>query len=147
MTTIVSGGVDAVDAPSLSGALDDLSLSELFELLTATSSTGVLDFGDPVGATLWVSEGRISYGTSPGSPSVRDLLVRQGIATEAQFDGAVASTSPTQALHDSLVHLFDVDAAPVLLVIQYLGLLALMAALSYGLSFAWGKLHLRRILG
>lgn len=113
MTTIVSTDVDADEPPSLSGALDDLSLSELFELLTATGLTGVLDFGEPVGATLWVSEGLISYGTSPGAPTPRDLLVRQGIATESQFDGAVASTSPSQALHDSLVHLFDVDAARI----------------------------------
>ena len=110
MTTIVSAEVDANEPPSLSGALDDLSLSELFELLTATGSTGTLEFGEPVGATLWVSEGRISYGTSPGAPSVRDLLVRQGITTESQFDGAVASTSPSQALHDSLVDLFGVEA-------------------------------------
>jgi hypothetical protein len=113
VTTFVSTDVDADDPPSLTGALDDLSLSELFELLTATNSTGVLDFGAPVGATLWVSDGRISYGTSPGSPTPRDLLVRQGIATESQFDGAVASTSATQALHDSLVDLFGVDAARI----------------------------------
>ena len=109
----MSTDVGAAEPPSLTGALDDLSLSELFELLTATGSTGILDFGEPVGATLWVSEGRISYGTSPGAPSVRDLLVRQGIATEAQFDGAVASTSPTQALHDSLVDLFGIEAARI----------------------------------
>lgn len=104
---------DAESAPSLSGALDDFSLAELFELLTATTSTGVLDFGDPVGATLWVTDGTISYGTSPGAPTPRDLLVRQGIATEDQFDGAVASTSATQALHDSLVDLFGVPAARI----------------------------------
>ncbi|WP_281389125.1 acyltransferase [Brevibacterium renqingii] len=43
--------------------------------------------------------------------------------------------------------LFDVEAGPALLVVQYLGLLAAMAAASYALSFAWGRLRLRRILG
>lgn len=97
----------------LSGSLEDLALDELFQLLTATSSSGVLTFGDPVGATLWVHEGRICYGTSPGAPTPRDLLVRQGITTEEHYDGAVASTSATQALHESLVDLFDVDAARI----------------------------------
>ncbi len=31
-------------------------------------------------------------------------------------------------------HLYDVEAGPLLLVVQYLGLLALMAAVSYALS-------------
>lgn len=100
-------------ASDLTGSLDDLSLDELFQLLTATTSSGVIEFGDPVGATLWVHEGRISYGTSPGTPTSRDLLVRQGITTEEHFDGAVAATSPTQALHESLVDLFEVDAARI----------------------------------
>ncbi len=44
-------------------------------------------------------------------------------------------------------HLYDVEAGPVLLVVQYLGYLTLMAAVSYTLSLAWGRLHLRRLLG
>lgn len=100
-------------ASDLTGSLDDLSLDELFQLLTATASSGVVEFGEPVGATLWVHEGRISYGTSPGAPTPRDLLVRQGITTEEHFDGAVAATSPTQALHESLADLFEVDTARI----------------------------------
>lgn len=43
--------------------------------------------------------------------------------------------------------LYDVDAGPVLLVVQYLGYLAAMAAIAYALSLGWGKLRLRKILG
>jgi surface polysaccharide O-acyltransferase-like enzyme len=44
-------------------------------------------------------------------------------------------------------HLYDVEASPVMLVVQYVGFLALMATISYTLSLTWGKLHLRRLLG
>lgn len=100
-------------AAQLSGSLDGFELGELFELFTATKSTGVLTFGAPVEATLWITDGRISYGTSPGTPNPRELLERQGIATTEQFDGAVAATSPKQVLHETLSDLFDVDASRV----------------------------------
>ena len=99
--------------PDLSGSLDGFALAELFELFTATSANGVLSFGDPVGATLWIRDGLISYGTSPGTPNARELIVRQGIATEEQYDGAVSATSQTQSLHESLSDLFEVDAARI----------------------------------
>lgn len=102
------------DGPAqLSGSLDGFELGELFELFTATRSTGVLTFSEPVGATLWVTDGSISYGTSPGTPNPRELLDRQGIATTTQFDGAVAATSETQLLHETLSDLFEVDAERV----------------------------------
>jgi surface polysaccharide O-acyltransferase-like enzyme len=44
-------------------------------------------------------------------------------------------------------HLYDVEAGPLLLVVQYLGFLTLMAAVSYALSLTWGRLRLRRLLG
>ncbi len=93
----------------LTGNLDTFSLAELFELFTATNATGVLSFGEPVGATLWIADGAISYGTSPGTPSPRELLIRQGITTPENFDGAVAATSDSQSLSEALVDLFDVE--------------------------------------
>ncbi len=118
MTTIVeadagvpAGGDKVSEGPAqLSGSLDGFELAELFELFTATASTGRLTFSEPVGATLWITDGQISYGTSPGTPQPRELLERQGIATPEQFDGAVAATSETQVLHEILTDLFDVDA-------------------------------------
>ena len=105
---------DPIEAPAvLSGSLDDLPLDEIFQLLTATGKTGILDFGEPVGARLWVADGCISYGTSPGSPTPRDLLVRQGIATEHDFDGGVVATSATQSLTENLVDLFGVDQSRI----------------------------------
>lgn len=102
------------DGPAqLTGSLDGFELAELFELFTATESTGVLTFSEPVGATLWITDGQISYGTSPGTPNPRELLDRQGIATTDQFDGAVAATSATQVLHETLTDLFEVDAERV----------------------------------
>ena len=97
----------------LSGTLDGFSVAELFELFTATDATGVLVFGEPVGATMWITDGKITYGTSPGTPNPRELLVRQGIATDEQYEGAAASTSPEQSLAEALVDLFDVDAARI----------------------------------
>lgn len=93
----------------LSGTFDTFELTELFELFTATRKTGVLTFSEPVAATLWITDGSISYGTSPGTPGVRELLDRQGIATTEQFDGAVAATSASQHLHETLCDLFEVD--------------------------------------
>ena len=93
----------------LSGSLVDLPLPELFGLLTATGKSGVVSFGDPVGASLWVLEGQITYGASPGAPSPRDLLIRQGIASAEHFDGAVKATSSGQSLSENLVDLFGVD--------------------------------------
>lgn len=109
-----AGGDQVTEGPAqLSGTLDGFELGELFELFTATDSTGVLTFSEPVGATLWITDGSISYGTSPGTPGPRELLDRQGIATTEQFDGAVAATSPTQVFHETLSDLFEVDAARV----------------------------------
>lgn len=101
---------DLTDSPpELAGSLDDLPLDEIFQLLTATNTSGTLDFGEPVGARLWLSGGLITYGSTVGAPTPRDLLIRQGIVTEAHYDGAVAATSPTQSLTENLVDLFGAD--------------------------------------
>ena len=119
-------------------------------LLFAVSAIGVL---------WW--ESRRSYPIENANPLIVGLAVsvillvsriRLGERTKKIFTTMATASFGAFLVHVFFLelffeHLFDVDAAPVLLVIQYLGLLALMAALSYGLSFAWGKLHLRRILG
>jgi hypothetical protein len=95
--------------PDLEGSLVDLPLTELFDLLAATRKTGAVAFGEPVGATLWVTEGRLGFGASPGSPEARELLIAAEIVTDAQFDGAVAATGPHQSLTENLVDLFEAD--------------------------------------
>lgn len=110
--TIVGDLVDAVEerrSPELSGSLDDLSLDELFNLLTMTGRSGVIGFGDPVGASIWVVNGQLVYGTSPGAPDARDLLLRQGIVTEAAYDGAERATSHKRSITENLVDLFEAD--------------------------------------
>lgn len=88
------------DGPAeLSGSLDGFTTAEVFELLVATRSTGVLNFSDPVGATLWITDGRISYGTSPGTPGPRELLDRQGIVSAEDFDDAAARVTGSEPLH------------------------------------------------
>ena len=119
-------------------------------LLFAVSALGVL---------WW--ESRRSYPIENANPLIFGLAISVILLVSRIRLGErakkVFTTMATASFGAFLVHvfflelfferLFDIDAAPVLLVIQYVGLLALMAALSYGLSFAWGKLHLRRILG
>ncbi len=100
-------------APALSGDFDDFSLTELFELLAGTAMTGTLSFGEPVAATLWIRDGELTYGTSPGSMPPRDLLERRGITTGAEFDEAVAATDEGDALHETLRDRFDIDPAAV----------------------------------
>lgn len=97
--------------PELSGGLSDFTLAELFELFAATAKSGVIRFGEPVGADLWLVDGLVTYGTSPGSVDPRSLLERQGILTAGQFDEAVAATGADQALHETLQRRFGVDPA------------------------------------
>lgn len=96
-------------SPELSGSFEDFTLEELFELFTATRKNGIVTFSEPVSAALWITEGNISYGISPGSAEPRALLARQGIVTTEQFDEALAATPTDGALHETLEYLFDVD--------------------------------------
>lgn len=101
--------VSAADAgkPELSGSLDDFSLSELFELFTATHKSGVVHFGEPADATLWIVDGAVSYGVSAGSTPLRDLVERQGLLTGETFDEAAAAAQ-TEPLHRVLQDRFGV---------------------------------------
>lgn len=102
------------DGPAeLTGRLDDFSLGELFELFTATGATGMLTFSEPVEATLWITGGRVSYGTSPGTPEPRELLDRQGVVAADRFDDAMAATAPGERLHETLRDRFDVDESRI----------------------------------
>lgn len=119
-------------------------------LLFAVSALGVL---------WW--ESRRSYPIENANPLIVGLAVSVILLVSRIRLGErakkVFTTMATASFGAFLVHvfflelfferLFDVDATPILLVVQYFGFLALMAALSYALSFAWGKLHLRRIFG
>lgn len=93
----------------LTGTFDGFALSELFELFVATAASGSLTLGEPVNATLWITDGKVSYGTSPGTPDPRELLERQGIVDAHRFDAAVANTVAGGRLHESLAALDDVD--------------------------------------
>lgn len=97
----------------LTGTFDGFALSELFELFVATAASGVLTLTGPVDAILWITDGMVSYGTSPGTPDPRELLDRQGIVDGDRFDAAAASTAADGHLHESLAALDGVDAARI----------------------------------
>lgn len=98
------------DGPAeLAGTFEDFTLEELFALFTATGQSGAVFFGEPAGATLWIDDGRLCYGSSPGSVEPRRLLERRGLVTGAQYDGAVAATGDGAPLHETLTDLFEID--------------------------------------
>lgn len=119
-------------------------------LLFAASAVGVL---------WW--ESQYSYPIANANPLIVGLAVslilfvsriRLGERTKKVFTRLASASFGAFLVHVFFLELFferlyDIDTGPVLLVVQYLGYLALMAAISYALSLAWGKLHLRRLLG
>lgn len=107
--TYLAPEAPARSRPALEGSLTELPLDQLLDLLSVTGQSGVIDLGDPVGATLWVREGHLAFGSAPGGPGARDVVVAAGLVTDAQFEGAVTATSPHQSLAETLVDLFDVD--------------------------------------
>ncbi len=96
--------------PDLTGSSTDFTLEELFALFTSTEMSGMLVLGEPVEASIWITKGCVSYGTSPGTPTPKSLLVRQGIVTDPEFEGARSATKPGASLVETLFDLFDVDA-------------------------------------
>ena len=111
MTTVSSAppASGPTGRPDLEGSLVDLPLTELFDLLAATGKTGAVAFGEPVGATLWVTEGRLGFGASPGSPEApraphrgRDRD-RRGVRRRGGGHGC------HQSLTENLVDLFEAD--------------------------------------
>ncbi|WP_135538772.1 acyltransferase family protein [Brevibacterium sp. FAM 24630] len=119
-------------------------------LLFAASALGVL---------WW--ESQKSYPIENANPLIVGLAIsvillvsrlRLGTRTKKIFARLASASFGAFLVHVFFLELFferlyDVEAGPVVLVIQYLGFLAAMAAVSYALSFAWGRLRLRRILG
>lgn len=99
--------------PDLHGSLEDLSLPELFQLLALTKRSGVVRFSAPAEAIVWVQHGQPVFGTSPGAPSPRELLVRQGIVNGASFDEAMRVTGADRSVTENLVDLFAADGARI----------------------------------
>jgi hypothetical protein len=112
-TTSFAPETGAAARPDLEGSLGDLPLPDLLDLLAATGKSGTISLGEPVGATLWVREGHLAYGSAPGAPDPGELLAAAGVVTPAQFDGAVTATSAHQSLSETLVDLFDADRAAI----------------------------------
>ncbi len=94
-------------APDLQGSLHDLPLSDLLNLLEATGKSGIIRLGEPVGATLWIRGGHLSYGSAPGVPTPGALLEAAGVVTADQYAGAVTATNTGDSIAETLVDLFE----------------------------------------
>lgn len=110
---MIEAALSDLHEPDLHGSLADLELTELFQLLELTGRTGVIRFGEPAEATIWVQEGRPVFGTSPGAPTPRELLTRQGIVSATSFDEALRVTGSDRSVTENLVDLFSADASRI----------------------------------
>lgn len=122
-------------------------------------SLGLLFAVSALGVLWW--ESRRSYPIENANPLIIGLAVsvilivsriRLGARSKKVFAFLASASFGAFLVHVFFLELFferlfDIEAGPVLLVVQYLGFLILMAAASFALSLTWGRLRLRRLLG
>ena len=122
--------------------------------------TLLLLFGaSAIGVFWW--ESRYSYPIANANPLIVGLAIsvilivsriELGEKTKRFFTTLAAASFGAFLVHVFFLELFFerlfvIEESALMLVVQYLGYLALTALLSYVLSLAWGKLRLRKFLG